>query len=292
MGKQLTIRQAQQSDKVAVLKFCEHTFDWGDYIPNVWDRWLNEKQARLFTATINSRPIGIMRVALQKPREAWLQAARIDPQHRREGVATELTKTCMQWARERGAIIFRLGTDSDNHVAQKVLTKLNFKKVSDFLIMECENLQEDKAENCRWARPADLDNAWAFLKTSKTFKASAHLYTSIFEWISLELEDLKKFIDNQKTIIHESNNVIDGIVLVDEAIKDAWEEPALQTCYIDGTIKSIKDTINLLKTYTNTQGMQKIYAFACNTQIIVKALTESSFTRDELSTEFIYQKEI
>ena len=292
MGKRFTIRRVQQNDKATILKFCEHTFDWGDYISNVWDQWLNEKQARLFTATMNNKPIGIMRVTLQKPREAWLQAARIDPQHRRKGVATELTKACLQWAKERGVTIFRLGTDSDNIVAQKVLTKLKFTRVSDFLIMECEDLQVGEYENCRWAQTSDLDNIWSFLKASNIFKASSHLYTRIFEWISLDLEDLKRFIGNQKTIIHKSSNVIDGIMLVDETIKIAWEEPALQTCYIDGTIKAIKDMINLLKKCSNLQGIQKIYAFVYNTPIIVQTLTESSFTRDEQSTEFIYQKQL
>lgn len=292
MGIQLSIRPAQQSDKEVVLKFCEHTFDWGDYIPQVWDRWLPERQARLFTATLNDKPVGIMRVCLQKPSEAWLQAARTDPQYRRRGVATALTDACLQWAVKREAEIVRLGTDSDNQVAQRLLTSLNFTKVSDFLIMECEELQTDEAGNSKWAEITDLEDMWKFLRNSKTFEASAGLYTIIFEWISLDDNDLRRFVANKKAIVHKNCEIVDGIILIDEAIKKAWEEPVFQTCYIDGDHKSITDMVKFFKAYCRVQGIKKIYAFACNTPTIAKTLTESGFTNEDPSTEFIYQKEL
>jgi len=292
MGIQLSLRPAQQSDKESILKFCERTFDWGDYIPKVWDRWLLEKQAKLFTATLNNKPVGVMRVCLRKPGEAWLQAARTDPQYRRRGIATALTNTCLQWAVKSGAKIARLGTDSDNQVAQKVLTTLNFTRISDFLIMECEKLQTGEAENSEWAEMTDLEGVWRFLRNSKTFEASAGLYTMIFEWISLDDDDLRRFIVNKKAIVHKNGKVIDGLILIDEAIKDAWEEPAYQTCYIDGDSQSITDMVKFFKMYSHIRGMKKIYAFACNTPTIAKTLTESGFTREDPSTEFICQKEL
>lgn len=251
-----------------------------------------EKQARLFTATLNDKPIGVMRVCLQKPGETWLQAARTDPQYRRRGIATALTSACLQWAVKRGAEIARLGTDSDNQIAQKVLTKLNFTKISDFLIMECEELQTDEAENSKWAEITDLKDVWSFLKNSKIFEASAGLYTVIFEWISLDDDDLRRFIANQKAIVHKDGKAIDGLVLIGETIKDAWEEPVYQTCYIDGDSQSITDMMKFFKMYSRLREMKKIYAFACNTPTIAKTLTESGFIREEPSTEFIYRKEM
>ncbi|MCW3986172.1 MAG: hypothetical protein NWE91_07190 [Candidatus Bathyarchaeota archaeon] len=88
MQNQPTIRPAQQSDKEVVFKFCEHTFNLGDYIANVWDRWLKEKQARLLTATLNSKPVSIMRVSLQKPGEAWLRARVPTPANKRSQTST------------------------------------------------------------------------------------------------------------------------------------------------------------------------------------------------------------
>lgn len=292
MRIQLLIRPTQQTDKEAVLKFCAHTFDWGDYIGHVWDRWLLEKHARLFTATLNDKPVGIMHVSLQKPGEAWMQGARTDPQFRRKGVATALAEACLRWAVDRGVEIVRLVTDSDNHVAQKTIAKLGFTKVSDFLTMECEELQTRGASNSRWAKMTDLKEVMKFLKKSEIFEKSGGLYTVIFEWKSLDSDDLRSFVTDKKVIIHKNGDVIDGIVLTDEAIGDAWEELAFQTCYIDGDFQSIVDMMNFFKKYSLVQRKKKIYAFACNVPVVVEALTESGFTQEEPNTEFIHQKRI
>ena len=292
MQNRLSIRPTQQNDKEAVFKFCEHTFDWGDYIPNVWDRWLREKQTQLFTATLDDKPVGIMRVAIQKPGEAWLQAARTDPKYRRRGIATALTNACLKWAKNKGAKTARLSTDSDNYAAQRALEKLSFTQISDFLIMKCKKLQVEKTQNSRWAEKSDTEKIWKFLINSEVFTKSAGLYTILFTWTPLDKKDLAKFIANKKAIIHESNNTINGLVLIDETVKDVWREKPFQTCYIDGDRPTIRDTMNFFKNYSHQQGITNVYAFACNTPTIATALTETGFSREEPTTELIFKKKL
>lgn len=292
MQNHLSIRPAQQSDREAVFKFCEHTFDWGDYVPNVWDRWLKEKQAKLFTATLDNKPVGIMRVSIQKLGEAWLQAARTDPNYRRRGIATALTNACLKWAENKGAKTARLSTDSDNYAAQKVLETLGFTQVSDFLIMKCKKLQTKKTENSRWAKESDLEKIWEFLTNSEVFKKSAGLYTVLFTWASLDKQTLARFIADKKAIVHDSNNTVDGLVLIDETVKDMWREKPFQTCYIDGNRQVVVDMMKIFKPYSHQKGITNVYAFACNTPTIAAALTEAGFNREEPETELIYQKKL
>jgi len=292
MRHQLTIRPAQPSDKELVLKFCEHTFDWGDYVPRVWDFWIKEKHAQLFTATLDNKPVGIMRVSIQKPGEAWLQAARTDPSYRRKGIATALTDACLEWAKTQRAKAVLLVTDSDNHAAQQALKKLKFIQVSDFLIMHCEKLQAEKPKNSRWSQKSDTGNIWKFLRNSDIFKKSAGLYTLIFTWMSLDEQDLAKFIANKKAIIHESHDAVDGLVLIDEEIRLVWEEKPFQTCYIDGDHDAIVDTVKFFKTYSHQQGVTNVYAFACNTPVIIDALSEAGFCREDSNTELVYKKKL
>ncbi|MDH5447760.1 MAG: GNAT family N-acetyltransferase [Candidatus Bathyarchaeota archaeon] len=292
MQNKLTIRPAQQSDREAVFKFCEHTFDWGDYVPNVWDVWLKEKQAQLFTATLDNKPVGIMCVSIRKPGEAWLQAARTDPNYRRRGVATALTNACLEWAENKGSETARLSTDSDNYAAQKVLEALGFTQVSDFLIMKCEKLRVEETENSRWAKKGDLEKMWSFLTSSEVFKKSAGLYTVMFTWASLNKQTLARFIADKKAIVQDNNKAIGGLVLIDETIKDVWQEKPFQTCYIDGDRQVIVDIMKFFKTYSYKKGIMNVYAFACNTPTIAAALTEAGFSREETETELIYQKKL
>jgi hypothetical protein len=68
----ISVRKARNSDREAVFKFCEKTWSWGDFIPKVWDKWLKEKNSRVFVATINGVPVGISHLSIDKPHEVWL----------------------------------------------------------------------------------------------------------------------------------------------------------------------------------------------------------------------------
>jgi len=52
-----------------VFKFCRKTWSWGDYIPKVWDKWLQEKSGVVYVATIDKVPVGISHLAIDKPGE-------------------------------------------------------------------------------------------------------------------------------------------------------------------------------------------------------------------------------
>jgi len=56
---EFSIRAALPEDKETVLKFCRHTWEWGDYVPQVWDVWLSDPQGRLLVATIDNQPVAI-----------------------------------------------------------------------------------------------------------------------------------------------------------------------------------------------------------------------------------------
>ena len=50
------IRLANSNDKTQVLKFCQKTFSWGDYIEQVWDYWISEGNLFLYE---KEAPVGI-----------------------------------------------------------------------------------------------------------------------------------------------------------------------------------------------------------------------------------------
>jgi GNAT superfamily N-acetyltransferase len=292
MKSQLTIRPSQHKDKPDITRFCHHTFDWGDYIPDVWDGWMKDRDAQLFTALINNRPVGLMRVSMAKAGETWLQAARTHPEYRRRGVATALTRACLRWARKRGAEVARLATQSDNRSAQQTLRHLAFNQISDFLVMKCPRLTPQTVQHSRWAKPADMEAVWNLLLRSATYRQAAGLYTIVFTYFSLDKQDLTEFVHTERAVIHETNDVIDGLTLVDDTPRQVWpEENPLQTCYVDGNQQAIMDMMRFVENYAWKQAFRKLYAFACNTSLIATALTKTGFT-EESTTELIYEKRL
>lgn len=83
-------------------------------------------------------PVGIAHLSIDKPHEIWLSGARTDPKFRRMGVATAITKKCLEYAKKKGAKVARLVTESDNIAARTLVQKLGFKQIAEFAEMKTE----------------------------------------------------------------------------------------------------------------------------------------------------------
>ena len=292
LDSKIYVRKARPSDRETVFKFCEKTWSWGDYIPKVWDKWLKEKNGRVFVATIDGVPVGISHLSIDKPHEVWLGGARTDPNYRRIGVATAITKKCLEYAKQKAAKVARLVTESDNIAAQTVAQKLGFKPISEFTEMTTEKITEENSKNSKWAEKTDTNAIRDYLQTSETYRKAAGLYTVIFHWFSLEKEDLKRFIEQRKAMLHLSaKGEIDGLTLIDDATAREWHENTMQTCYIDGDYNGAFDMIKFLKSHCHALGVKKIYGFTCNHKPITTALEKLGFEQPD-SIEIIYEKKI
>jgi len=286
------VRKAHPTDREAVFKFCEKTWSWGDYVPKVWNKWLKEKNGRVFVATIDGVPVGISHLSIDKPHEVWLSGARTDPSYRRMGVATAITKKCLEYAKWKGAKVARLVTESDNIAAQAVAQKLGFKPIAEFVEMATENVTQENSKNSTWVKENEIEAAWNYLQTSETYRKTAGLYTVLFHWFSLEKQDLNRFIAQRKTILHLSERgEIDGLTLIDDATAREWHENTMQTCIIEGDYNAVSDMIKFLKTHCHALDVKKIYGFACNHKSITTALEKLGFKQSD-STEIIYEKKI
>jgi len=292
LDSKIYVRKARPSDRETVFKFCEKTWSWGDYIPKVWDKWLKEKNGRVFVATIDRVPVGISHLSIDKPHEVWLGGARTDPNYRRIGVATAITKKCLEYAKQKAAKVARLVTESDNIAAQTVAQKLGFKPISEFTEMTTEKITEENSKNSKWAEKTDTNAIRDYLQTSETYRKAAGLYTVIFHWFSLEKEDLKRFIEQRKAILHLSaKGEIDGLTLIDDATAREWHENTMQTCMIDGNYNATFDMIKFFKSHCHALGVKKIYGFTCNHKPITTALEKLGFEQPD-SIEMVYEKKI
>jgi RimJ/RimL family protein N-acetyltransferase len=268
------------------------TWSWGDYIPKVWDKWLKEKNGRVFVATIDGVPIGISYLSIDKPHEVWLGGARTDPNYRRIGVATAITKKCLEYAKRKAAKVARLVTESDNIAAQTVAQKLGFKPIAEFVEMTTENITEENSKKSRWAEETETEALWDYIQTSETYRKTAGLYTVLFHWFSLEKHDLKRFVEQQKAILHLSERgKIDGLTLIDDITAREWHENTMQTCIIDGDYNAVFDMIKFLKSHCHALDVKKIYGFTCNHKPITTALEKLGFEQPD-SIEIIYEKKI
>lgn len=286
------VREALKSDRDAVFEFCRHTWSWGDYIPHVWDKWLQESNGKVFVATLDGVPIGIQHITIDKPGEAWLSGARTASQYRRMGVAKAITSKCLEYARSMGVKVARLVTESDNAAAIAAVQKMGFKPVAEFLEMELEKPSEASSRRSRWANAGRLEDVWHYLQASDVYRLAAGLYTVLYHWCSLGKSDLERFIRHGKAIIYNGDGgTVDGLILVDDTVASEWRENTVQTCYIDGAYEAVLDMAGFLLAYCHQQGIEKIYGFTCNHKPITDALEKLGFKKPD-KTAIIFEKQL
>ncbi len=126
----MEFRPATHDDIDEITSFTTDTFEWGDYVPQMVGEWIDDPAGAVVVAKDESGIVGLARVILVSPTEAWSHAARIRPDRRGEGVAGQLADVLLDWARNHGALIARLLIEDDNEASIRQVTKKGLRRVA------------------------------------------------------------------------------------------------------------------------------------------------------------------
>ncbi|MCV0430591.1 GNAT family N-acetyltransferase [Nitrosopumilus sp.] len=118
----LKIRDAINSDKNIVLKFCKNTFSWGDYIEHVWDFWISE--GHLFLAE-KEYPVGICH-ALYSKDQIWIEGIRVDPSFRRQNIASKLITYAETIGKDKDLSFSYMLIDTENSISLSMANSLMY----------------------------------------------------------------------------------------------------------------------------------------------------------------------
>ena len=133
----MKIRPARPEDQAVIAAFTADTFEWGDYVADAFDSWMEDPSGRILIAANEvDEAIGMARATMLSPSEAWAQAARVHPDHRRQGIAGSLTQAGEAWATERGAVVMRLVTEDWNEPAQRQVEKSGYRLVAKWAMAQ------------------------------------------------------------------------------------------------------------------------------------------------------------
>src|SRR5258708_6389370 len=190
LGKEMTmasteIRPARPEDREAVLAFCMHTWDWGDYIESVWDEWLHDPQGKMYVATVDGKPVAVSRFRMLTPTEAWLEGMRVDPAYRQLGLAKAINDVMLAEAQRRGAAVARLMTESTNTAAIRVIERGLMQQVGALAPFKAVPVSTPPRsqyglETPELATSADVGAIVEYLNASNIFPAAGGLYYFAF----------------------------------------------------------------------------------------------------------------
>ncbi|MDE3091723.1 MAG: GNAT family N-acetyltransferase, partial [Chloroflexota bacterium] len=191
----IEVRPARAEDKNAVVAFCQNTFSWGDYIPEVYDTWLADARGTLLVALIDHQPVGLLHAEFLDRGVAWLSGMRVHPDFRRQGVGSAADAVARSLGRARGCRVARLATNIKNIPAQQILAKEGYTCIVRFNEWEAKPARRAFSA----ARVAKPDHAPAILDAWRAWATRepnpALLVDRNWRWLELNEARLRDQID-------------------------------------------------------------------------------------------------
>ncbi|MGQ0772108.1 MAG: GNAT family N-acetyltransferase [Nitrososphaerota archaeon] len=253
----MIIRKAKPSDKKPILAFLHRTFQWGDYVANVWDTWLARKT--LLTLEENGKPIGICNASLSK-HQLWIEGLRINPKFRRRGYASTLVLKAEASARQRGRKISRMLIAQGNTRSLKMARSLGYRIEGKWWLY---NL-----------RPKKQDTSVRLASNAKQLKGlmSSDTYSDSWEWFPLDKTAIAKLLKKKKVIVFSQNNKTAGVGIWN---KSELDRDVLQLGYINGTRSGMRMILHYMQNKGHLLKSKRIQVLAENkTKLNTKELDQ------------------
>ena len=278
---QVKIRRARPSDKSPVLEISKKIWSGHDYLPQVWDDWLADKNARLIVATVNEKTVGVAHASLQTPHIAWLEGVRIHEQYRGLGIAGKLNKALVEWARRRGARVARLSTGSRNHASRKHLQKIGFPVIQTFQRL-------DTTKGLR-VRPAGVTAArrsakplWSWLRQRPNFAENHAMYSDGWTWYPLTLPVLRDHMSRGHVLITSGNRQPRSLCIFLD------EDRVLTMGFLAGERGDVVKLVRMLRFLMFRKKRERLRVLLPSKSILVRVLEPSGF--EKTAKILVYEK--
>lgn len=190
----MEVRPARHQDLAWIVPWTTDTFEWGDYVPQRLPGWIDDADSMpLVCVDESGEMIGVSNTTMLSSHEAWLEGARVHPDHKRAGVGSAMNTAGLDWARGMGARVARLATEAGNNAARRQVESMGYRHTSSWAhttLFPSERPSVSPTRGMRAAPAADIDAAWLSWVPGELALASRELLAEGWRWRQARPEDL------------------------------------------------------------------------------------------------------
>jgi GNAT superfamily N-acetyltransferase len=243
----LTIRRARPSDRRDVLAAVRTLWGGNDRIPDVFDAWVTHRTGPFFVAESAGRVVGMGKLTVVSPTEAWLEGGRVAPRWRRKGIATALIAHRIEYARERGVRVLRFSTASDNTPIHRAAKTFGFARVASLARYEAP------AKPGSAPLPAARAQVRAVLRRVGPLLQRGHGW----EWREITPRDIGVGIARGRVFVS------DGRVGAAAVLGDRYDQ-SLTVVAIGGRARPLRELLTGLRAEAQRRGLEDASFYASN----------------------------
>ncbi len=214
LADQWIVRPAQSGDLEDVEALCAQIWDGDDYVPKVWEEWLEDPHGQLTVVELKGQVVALSKLTRVAEDEWWLEGLRVDPEYRRLGVARLLQDHQVALAEKVGRGMLRFGTASHNRPVHKNAARGGFRRVGRFAFYSAEPLP-GPCPLCPLTVD-DVDAAWQLIEDSPALEAAGGLYEVRWQWMELTRDRLVNHIGAEEVWGVRSGDELAALAIVHE----------------------------------------------------------------------------
>ncbi len=253
MDTELIIRPARSADRPAMERICAHTWDWGDYIPEVWDDWLADGRGLVIVGERAGHMVALSRITFTAEDEVWLEGMRVDPHYRGQGIAAQFLDYSLAQARARGARVVRLGTGGHNTAVHAIVARAGMHRIGSFVLLVAEaSLGESQPTLLTRRQAAQVQS---FLRNSPVLAHTHGLYSVEWAWQELSDDRITQFLDEGRVA---AQCAADGQLLALATVHLQPADDEMWVGFADGQIEAVVELATAVRAYAASLSAVKV----------------------------------
>lgn len=129
-------------DNADVTEFCKGIWEGDDYVPDVWEDWVNESNGLLAVAEWNGHAIACSKISWISRGQWWLEGFRVDPAYQGLKIGACIHDYVTNWWLTHGDGTLRLMTDAGNVAVHRLCVKTGYVKTYEVCGYKADVLAE------------------------------------------------------------------------------------------------------------------------------------------------------
>lgn len=209
------IRKIKPEDKQRVLEIASKIWEGDDYLPQVFDEWVQNPNGVFAGLWENNILIGFGHLKYLTATDIWLEGLRKDPDLNVKGVGEKLSHYYLKILKKDPSITsVRFSTYFDNIASIRLNEKFGFKKILYLSHKELELKKVEKLKNLSKIKTAkDFNKIQKYIECSYFLKLSKNFISKGWTVYPYSRELLKQFYDDEQILSFRENDVIKGVAI-------------------------------------------------------------------------------